>query len=58
MSTQGVLPFEAGDQVDEELGAGDPVEAGADDSALLGLLEPSENQFASLYFPQSNPDHN
>jgi hypothetical protein len=37
--------------VHEELGAGGPVEAGADESALLGLLEPPNWQFASLRFP-------
>jgi len=42
--------FPDGGLVYEELGAGDPVGAGADESALLGLLEPAAIQFASGAF--------
>jgi hypothetical protein len=40
--------FPEGGLVYEERGAGSPVGAGADESALLRLLEPAPFQFASL----------
>jgi len=43
--------------IHEELGAGIPVGAGADESAALGLLKPGAFQFASLAVHAREPLH-
>lgn len=47
--------YSRGDHVDEELGAGDPVGAGADESALLGLIRTGRKPICkSLLSAQAN----
>jgi hypothetical protein len=48
-------PTPTGVLIHEELGAGIPVGAGADESAALGLLKPGAFQFASLAVHARDP---